>query len=756
MTYTLTDLPFAHTQYDVRVYMKVQKLNETRELWSDYSACTFYTASRTPDNPPQTDIGSFSVNDYNNIYIFWKALPKSKQNGADFDYDISVVNNTSLAPKEKWAQYGAYFEKIESTDTEFQIRSENAVGKSREKSVVRVPRSDRRCAKPINIKKVKTNEEYRLSWQSPYDTSVTSYTVFWCNSNDDAPNRCSGPIDFERVNASTRSYKRYSSTALNMAVSANSDNSSSGMHWAKCTASASSDLNKITTFYVVQTQARFILLKWELQCVEQSLIKGYILHYCPANEPTPQNNIVDCKEPMRSINITGEHTSFNLTGLAPYTMYQIQIQMVSTNATGPMSEPILNTTFEAAPTPPRNLRIKLVGNTSAVLSWERPEHLNGKLDKYIIKYNYDERTEKNLNETVQYELSGLESFKEYNISIQACTGGENACSAGSNLLQIYTMIGEPGIIDQPTIVNDSILLWSPPRKLAGPLEYYQVKVVIDLPSKDQITREVIVRGTKCTLSFDVCQTNKAYIHVRGINMGSEYPEGMGSNLQKRHTSVDDGGSVYNGLPFQPIAKPSDGNTDFKRICVEQVEQPPGLTFFGNYSKSYTTGCKHDVTHSGYMVTLILLILFVAPGTLFIVFALRKFQRMKDISVELPAGLEDIKQEAKGKHLDAGINPFDDMGRKIEAVEMYDSEQEQRLLETSSNNSLEHNSHCDSLAAMDNSSEHGQQTEEESLKSMSENIEKVRFFSNILYMKTYFTIFPYSVSSFPRPHCFRCT
>lgn len=743
VSFLLNDLPYAHAGYDARVYMKTRKLNDNKkEMWSDFASCTFQTSSRIPDNPPQTDIGSFSVNDYNHIYIFWKSLPESKQNGRNFDYNITFINHTTLMPREKWTSYGAYYETKENDDFQFWIHSKNAVGNSIEKSIVTVPRAEKRCAKPTNIKKIKTNQEYNLSWQAPNDPTITSFTVFWCSSNDESPNRCNGPIDFERVNASVRSYKRNSLISLNMAVSANSHKFSSGMQWAKCTASAESDLSKITTFYVIKTEPRMLKLKWELQCVEQSLIKGYILHYCPINETLRK---FECNETSKSINITAENHEYQLNALKPYTTYEIRIQMVSSNKIGPLSESLLSTTLETAPTPPKNFISTSVGNTSVILRWHRPDDYNGKLDKYNVIYNNAVKIVKKFDDIVEYELDNLQSYKNYDIYVQACTGVENGCSENSNLVKIQTKIGTPGDIKQPNMRNNSNeIVWNPPQILAGPLEYYQVKVDIYTVNHDYIAKEVYVKGTMCTLAFKVCQADRVQVSVRAVNIENPHTnfihiehnvrkrESNASNLFKRHSSIDnDSGNKYNGINIvEHHQKPLTDGTDFDRVCEEQLSSQQFAThpdqYYSEYSLPYVTACAHDQKANGYMLTLILLVVIVV-GTAIIVVGTKKFQRMKDISVELPAGLEDIKQEAKGKNLEAGINPYEDMGRTIEAVEMYDSEQEQRLLDSSSNNSMENNSHCDLNMAMDNNSDHGQHTEEESVKSISENVEKVIYF-----------------------------
>lgn len=85
----LRDLEFANVWYDVRVSTKVQNTSYDN-MWSNFTSTTFRTLSRRPDGPPKVDSSGFNVDDNGNIYLYWKEIPKSKRNGNNPTYNITI------------------------------------------------------------------------------------------------------------------------------------------------------------------------------------------------------------------------------------------------------------------------------------------------------------------------------------------------------------------------------------------------------------------------------------------------------------------------------------------------------------------------------------------------------------------------------------------------------------------------------------------------------------------------------------------
>lgn len=58
-------------------------------MWSN-ETISFKTAARKPDNPPKTDIGGYHVDDNNHVFIYWKELNQSQENGPNASYTIQL------------------------------------------------------------------------------------------------------------------------------------------------------------------------------------------------------------------------------------------------------------------------------------------------------------------------------------------------------------------------------------------------------------------------------------------------------------------------------------------------------------------------------------------------------------------------------------------------------------------------------------------------------------------------------------------
>lgn len=758
--YHLNNLEYAYDWYDMRIAMKVETAEDIPEMWSLFSNHTFQTKPRPPDNPPTTDIGGFSINDHGHIFVYWRELPISRSNGPNLHYEIKLDNNQSLTANKVISTMAKYDNLDGKYDgpLNFSIYSVNDNGSSKAASSLQIPTFERRLLPPQNIKKFLQDQMYRLTWLPPRSSvAVSSYTVFWCNSTDEQSGQCTSSIDFQRVDREINNFTRpFNGTTLNFAVSANSISSSSGMVWSKCTALPNSDIGKLEKIWIKELQSTYMVFEWMLSCIDHAILRGFRLTYCPINDPKLQ----DCKSTPKSIEILGEVNGYNLTDLKPYTTYKTYIQMFSAHSIGPNSDNLVNTTMETAPTPPRNLQYRNLGNTTVDLTWDEPEQYNGVLAKYEIHYNFDKRiVEANRSKHLQYVLDNLDAYTDYQIVIWACTNGGNACSKPSNSIKIRTAIGTPGELRQAkttetTALNGySVYSWNRPDKPAGPIDYYEVKLRLILGNE---FKEFVVplNGTRCTLTKKYCNSeiNLFEISVRGVNViqsphaktkrdvAAKYIELENSRLGydtvdgpmlKRHSNAEiTDGTAQQIQSVKPVVdprkrekepKPLSNGTDIKdkepfpdvdEVCEEQDElivekfrnqDPFARHLAGNWSTAFASHCDHSAV--GIFNLLIICSLMVTCAFVYgIYYSLKKLRKMKDIGVELPAGLENIKEETMGKGFDCEIN-----GRpeKRDMEFLYspgiDSEQEQSLLrsrmESSSSSVTENSSHCECNEAM---------------------------------------------------------
>lgn len=347
-------LNFAHTWYDFKIRSRLLTAPDIEEMWSGWTNITEQTLMRRPDTPPEVDQGSFSVGANKELYIYWKHLSKCQYNGINISYS-TASNLGILQTPANYKDYFTVFTKDDlkrSDDMKFMIRSVNVKGSSENASILVVPSEKRMLEGPTKIKKIVANENYQISWSPPendYD-KVTSYTVFWCTTKVEHPNKCEGSIDFIHRSPTELSYlhKTMSSESVNFAVSANSATSSSGMVWAKCTTAHSNEIGKIKTIWIPRLTSSRIEVEWKLECFDSGIVAGYQIEYCPSKEP----KTLECMEKEKKLNITDKSDSpkYTLTELMPYTTYKIIIRMFSNSTMGPPSEPLANTTLEAGKT----------------------------------------------------------------------------------------------------------------------------------------------------------------------------------------------------------------------------------------------------------------------------------------------------------------------------------------------------------------------------------------------------------------------
>lgn len=381
-----------------------------------------------------------------------------------------------------------------------------------------------------------------------------------------------------------------------------------------------------------------------------------------------------------------------MTELLPYSTYSVTIAGKSAKGTGPQSDPHRFTTFEAQPTPPRNLRKISVTNTTATLTWDAPESINGVLNRYEIKFNQlTQVMKKSSNSSITFELTGLVSNSIYSIVVVACSIVN--CSMNSNQIQIMTDIGSPSNVG--LLISDSkldnVISWSKPLSPGGYLEYYEVKININNNPNSSIIR---LNDTKCTL-LSKCQSDEnVYYEVRPVNLRfTQYRSNASISMLKTKEICDESVNITQYiLDMDPNAEP----------------------LFGNWTLIHNYSCH---VHPIYIIVLFtvvgLLSVLIITYTTFLM--LTKFKKMKDIGVELPEGLRDIIQESKGGNLklDCSFVPMDNNrseGFFITRDQNHIMEQERTLLKKKqhkgdcggSPNSTTTNSQCEDNDGIDDS------------------------------------------------------
>uniref|UniRef100_U5ERE7 Putative cytokine receptor n=1 Tax=Corethrella appendiculata TaxID=1370023 RepID=U5ERE7_9DIPT len=641
----LYSLPYANTDYDVRIRLRTAyknyfsdntPSNNTEEMWSDFAAFIFHTESRIPDLPPIVTQGGFDVNDFNDVYIYWKDLMLHQRNGDNLYYNISqIYRNNNLIGNIKpdmITNTMAYFKNISHGDLRFVIYSTNTEGNSLNASIIYVPSRPKRLNKPIIWKLTSNSGQYELFWNAPSRniSIIESYTVFWCETKSNSPNDCESTINFAEVTAKTNKYQLiYKNSSINFGVSANSNASSSGIVWASCTVTQKSDIGKLKTAWIAATQATYIEFEWKLECGDNAVLEGYNITYCSISDPIT----LLCKEKEYSLNITKGLTKYRIEELKPYTTYKIHISMFSKDRRGPLSDPLVNTTLEAAPSPPRNLRYKQIYNDSVILSWTAPEFINGGKMFYEVWYNEQMNTVNYNNETeIEYNLNRLTPYTFYKILVRARTIYE---SLPSNSINITTKIGVPSRIDTPKYTDLGNYMfkiyWNRPEQRSGNLEYYEIQMSIR--ENDVITEKIIrLENQSCHLLHAVCSNVSRFYNfsVRAVNV-----------ILTPHANF--------------IDKPIDSIQDDDTECTEVSKNiqiywdsidPYAEHLKGNWSEPLSFFCKDRVD-----IYLALMSIYIMVGMIFLglcsFFTFNKVKQIRSIKISLPDGLIDIMHNSKG-------------------------------------------------------------------------------------------------------------
>lgn len=262
------------------------------------------------------------------------------------------------------------------------------------------------------------------------------------------------------------------SKVYQFAISTNTESYSSGMVWASCTVIHNKVTSKMKDVWINSITSKSVEVGWKLDCSDRvGIIDGFNIYYCPIISPYN----LQCQENTKK-NVTivaGPHTIHGTAeDLQPYTTYMLYVTVLTKFGEGSGSDVLYNTTLEDMPsTPPQNLQITNVTNTTINLQWEPPKEMNGVLRYYEVQYNDQMRRVENER---HIELTNLEAYTRYNISVRACT---ISCSNTKSVVQL-TEIGVPGKISRPYVYSTNgsevVLKWDHPKNSGGPVHYYQI------------------------------------------------------------------------------------------------------------------------------------------------------------------------------------------------------------------------------------------------------------------------------------------
>ncbi|KAF5285234.1 hypothetical protein FQR65_LT13298 [Abscondita terminalis] len=528
--FNLTNLTYAYCVYDIRISIRSAEAEPDDEsMWSKNFSLAIRTDKKVPGRPPKTNIGSFEIVstgttlNQREVFIYWQQIPSYIINGPNFTYVVEIVGKNDIKPVEVTSGYAKFRNLSVDESYTFHLWSQNIVGRSDEKSVVVVPSQFERVREPASYTKIVYGDgKYELSWVTPNNlytnTPIKNYTIFWCSLDRDPPYQCPGYLSWIEIPGDKKMFNITVSEVKihQFAISANTENSSSGMVWAACTVIPNQAVGKMNNVRIAQVYETAVQVSWKLECSDRvGIVQGFVIYYCCIGDPS----LINCPEQQLRINDSTTET-VNITGLRPYQSYMFAVSVITKhNSQSQKSIYQYATTLEGAPTSPYDLVVSHITNSSISLSWSQPKSLNGKLEYYqIICNNSRYRVEPNVTECT---IDELHSYTVYNISVIACT---KHCSGHSPYILQRTLGGYPGQISRPgvTFQNSSFILieWDKPDLPRGKNDVFEIRFKEKLKNGNRSNPIINVTATK--FSIEDCgsdgKINSFYVSVRAVNI----------------------------------------------------------------------------------------------------------------------------------------------------------------------------------------------------------------------------------------------
>jgi hypothetical protein len=255
----LSDLEFPAAVHNVMVQVKTK----SSKYWSPKTNIGFKTKPEIPAISPEICSNCFHLTDSNQLYIYWKPVPKKFHFGSKFQYHLFLTErggnfNVNLTLDKTW--HHVEYEKFNGSLL-IELHSRNILGTSREKSVLEIPKlSEIRAnqqGERVKIKKeLLSKSHYRISWKLPDLSNVLGFTILWCRTkNEKLPNQCDGSVNFTELEAHQRELSIDLMESVNFAVGVNYLDKNVGLEWAYCTVAKSDGNNNfILYFFLIKLQ----------------------------------------------------------------------------------------------------------------------------------------------------------------------------------------------------------------------------------------------------------------------------------------------------------------------------------------------------------------------------------------------------------------------------------------------------------------------------------------------------------------------
>ena len=460
-TYTYTD---ESLQSDTEYFYLVEAINGAGSVNSSVSSVKMPTV--TPDDIPSPH--NVTVLTFSSIFIEWEAVSSVDQyrivlNAGTPDHFEKVVGLFTRSVVNDLLPYTVYTVRITAC-TEGEI---NGCGTGPAVSV-RTFEAAPEGQEPPRLA-ARGSSSVEISWKPPTHPNgeITQYQVYRRELDDDSRGLIINVLEptvtgFTNAGPDLTPYTEYEYQV----ISINSIGESVS-DWAQVrTLAAPPQVLYAPIVSSIDTYS--MVLQWQAPLKTNGLIMVYRLQYkIVHDDPTIVSSTM-------SVTVSGTSLTTSISGLHPYTPYEVRI--VAVNSAGQVASSWTHTTTdEAAPSGIPLFQVeKISTGTSVILRWSIPERQNGIISNYLVF------EEGNFNAIYQglnreFEYRRLEPFTDYKVMLEACTDG--GC-ARSPVQTITTSEVTPQNQPSPSIGNVNathvVINWKQPLNPNGNIKLFEV------------------------------------------------------------------------------------------------------------------------------------------------------------------------------------------------------------------------------------------------------------------------------------------
>ncbi|XP_066972085.1 cell adhesion molecule Dscam1 [Macrobrachium rosenbergii] len=272
--------------------------------------------------------------------------------------------------------------------------------------------------------------------------------------------------------------------------------------------------------------------------------------------------------------------SSTLSGLQPYTRYEVVVQAFNNRGAGPQSAAVIATTEEDAPSmPPETIRCEATSPTSVSVAWRPPpvRGQNGLIQGYRVLFRpaseYSDEESQVETAAESTNIFSLEKYTNYSLSVLAYTrAGDGVPSSPVYCRTLQDVPDAPATIKGVVSSSSTILVsWLPPTKVNGILTKYTLHMAITNHEKKELPSRILGPSETSYVAEEVSTRD---VYEFWVTASTQRGEGSPSEkiTVKPKTTVPAQIASFGG-PLEVAWK-----EDVRLQCHSVGEPPPEITW----------------------------------------------------------------------------------------------------------------------------------------------------------------------------------